>query len=177
MGYSDVALAWASQVEAEAPKNPATRITLINAEASVARSKGDASELSQLRQRALSIETNARKGTLIKRAANMMLTRIDRHLAFITRDFTRTRELNGANEGLATTPQAVVACEYDKGELEDALGNTEAAWPHFAYVANNGGTLAMRAAAAAWLEAHDPRRRQLDETGAPEEAHDADSQG
>lgn len=177
MGYDDVALAWADQVEAQAPKDKNLLLALISVRAAIAKHRCDDATLVSLRDRALAVESASRQGTPLERSANMVLGIIDRHRAFLSGDFARVRELNGVIEALATTPQAVIVSEGNKGELEDAQGNVEQAWPHFAYVANNGGTLAVRAKAIAWLEEHDPRRDASPVAPVDEGACDADSQG
>ena len=173
MGYDDVALAWVSQVEQQAPKNKLLRLSLINTRIAVAAHHADASALANLRGQVLAIEGESRQGTPLEKNANTLLCSIDRHLAFIAKDYERVRELNGSLEALATTPQAVVAYAYNKGELEDALGNVAAAWPHFAFVANQGGTTLVHAKAVEWLGAHDPRNAAPAVTSG-EEAADAD---
>ena len=179
MGYDDVALAWVSKVEAEAPRDKNLRMSLLSTRAGVAKHRNDTSALAALLEQAHNIEAESRQGTPLEGAANAVISSIERHLAFVEGDYDKVRELNGAIDALATTPQAMVSCEFGKAELEDALGNVRAAWTHYANVANNGGTLLMRSIAQAWLEAHDPRvparesaPAQADPSG--EEPQDAD---
>ena len=158
MGYDDVALAWVAKVEQGAPKRKDIQLSLVNTRLAAAGRAKDKAALAFLRDQALAIERESRQGTPLEKNANLVICSANRALAFLAGDWARVREFVGSIEALASTPQAVCTCEFHKGELEDALGNVQQAWQHYAFVANQGGTTLAHDRAVAWLDAHDPRK-------------------
>jgi hypothetical protein len=51
-------------------------------------------------------------------------------------------------------PQHLVSVEWCEGELAEKREDLSAAARHFQYVAENGGTIYLRALAQSWLEEH-----------------------
>lgn len=155
MGYDDVALAWVNQIEAENPRDAGTRLSLISTRVSVAKHRDDSVSLRSLRPWVQSILGEAGGNRSLTRAANMLLATIDSTLAFISGDYDAARSHYAVIEGLSETPQTRVVCEFNAAALEAALGNDEAALPHYRFVAEHGGTLVIREQAREWLASHD----------------------
>ena len=154
MGYDDIALEWADHVESGNPRNPRIRLMLINIRTSAAKHRNDAGTLQMMRSHAEAFRAGAGKNAALLGAIDAMVAAIDRKLALMVGNYAKVRELNDVIARYAVMPQARVSSEYDRAELEDALGNTAAAFPHYAYVAEHGGTLMVQRLAQEWLDAH-----------------------
>ncbi len=154
MGYDDIALEWADHVESGNPRNPRIRLMLINIRTSAAKHRNDAGTLQMMRSHAEALKAGAGRDADLLSAADALIASIDRKLALMVGNYAKVRELNDVIARHAAMPQARVSIEYDRAELEDALGNTAAAFPHYAYVAEHGGTLMIQRLAQERLDAH-----------------------
>ena len=154
MGYDDIALEWADHIEAENPRDFQIRLMLVNVRTTVAKHRNDAGTLQMMRSHAEAFRAGAGKNAAPLGAIDAMVAAIDRKLALMVGNYAKVRELNDVIARYAVMPQARVSSEYDRAELEDALGNTAAAFPHYAYVAEHGGTLMVQRLAQEWLDAH-----------------------
>ncbi len=154
MGYDDIALEWASHLEAENPRNARIRFTVASVRTAVAKHRNDAGTLQAMRSLVAAISAGAGRDIELTNAADALIAAIDRKLALMAGNYAQVRELNDVIARYAVNPQAKLSNEYDRAELEDALGNTAAAWQHYSRVAEQGGTLAIRGLAESWLAAH-----------------------
>ncbi|MBQ3339993.1 MAG: hypothetical protein IJG82_10450 [Atopobiaceae bacterium] len=154
MGYDDIALEWADHIEAENPRDFQIRLMLVNVRTTVAKHRNDAGTLQMMRSHAEAFRAGARNNAALLSAIDAMVAAVDRKLALMAGNYARVRELNDVIGRYAVMPQAKVSNEYDRAELEDALGNTAAALPHYAYVAEHGGTLMVQRLAQEWIDAH-----------------------
>ena len=154
MGYDDIALEWADHIEAENPRDFQIRLMLVNVRTTVAKHRNDAGTLQMMRSHAEAFRAGAGKNAALLGAIDAMVAAIDRKLALMVGNYAKVRELNDVIARYAVMPQARVSSEFDRAELEDALGNTAAAFPHYTYVAEYGGTLMVQRLAQEWLDAH-----------------------
>ena len=154
MGYDDIALEWADHIEAENPRDFQIRLMLVNVRTTVAKHRNDAGTLQMMRSHAEAFRAGAGKNAALLGAIDAMVAAIDHKLALMVGNYAKVRELNDVIARYAVMPQARVSSEYDRAEREDALGNTAAAFPHYTYVAEHGGTLMVQRLAQEWLDAH-----------------------
>lgn len=152
LGRSEDALDWVEAFETSGKLDVQLRLTAISVRLAAARRRADWEEVRHLSERAR--EMGAAGGRQARAAAELIAAQGNAYLLLGQGD------LDGAEAALARVrensrfPQHLVSVEWCEGELAEKREDLSAAARHFQYVAENGGTIYLRALAQSWLEEH-----------------------